>query len=453
MLQAGDRTAGTLGFGGGGADGPPPRPGGGNQSDPVRALSGQGPGTLIAQQRGGTLLAYVSADTGKITQIGPASLGALTSLPVDGRTHAVRVDAKGYRALATRAPDGDVYITGLPTASVDATLVSLTGIELAVTGAGLVLVALAGGFLVRLTLRPLSRVAATAQRVTKLPLDRGDVPPTEMVPEGDTDSRTEVGQVGAALNSLLGHVGSALQVRHSSELRVRQFVADASHELRTPLASILGYAELSRRHEQSLPSDVSHALKRMQSEARRMKSRVEDLLLLARLDAGRPLQAAPVDLSMLVVDAVSDAHAAGPEHVWRLELPDEPVVVTGDAARLHQVIANLLSNARTHTPAGTIVTASVRTQPGTSAELAVLDDGPGVPTAALPTIFERFTRADTSRSRTAGSTGLGLAIVTAVVQSHGGTVEVTSRPGQTAFSVNLPLTPVEERPLQRRGQA
>ncbi len=184
-----------------------------------------------------------------------------------------------------------------------------------------------------------------------------------------------------------------------------------------------------------------------------MKSLVEDLLLLARLDTGRPLQAAPVDLSMLVVDAVSDAHAAGPEHVWRLELPDEPVVVTGDAVRLHQVIANLLSNARTHTPAGTIVTASVRTQPGTSAELAVLDDGPGVPTAALPTIFERFTRADTSRSRTAGSTGLGLAIVTAVVQSHGGTVEVTSRPGQTAFSVNLPLTPVEERPLQRRGQA
>lgn len=262
-----------------------------------------------------------------------------------------------------------------------------------------------------------------------------------------------MGQVGAALNSLLGHVGSALQVRHSSELRVRQFVADASHELRTPLASILGYAELSRRHEQSLPSDVSHALKRMQSEARRMKSLVEDLLLLARLDTGRPLQAAPVDLSMLVVDAVSDAHAAGPEHVWRLELPDEPVVVTGDAVRLHQVIANLLSNARTHTPAGTIVTASVRTQPGTSAELAVLDDGPGVPTAALPTIFERFTRADTSRSRTAGSTGLGLAIVTAVVQSHGGTVEVTSRPGQTAFSVNLPLAPVEERPLQRRGQA
>ena len=146
-----------------------------------------------------------------------------------------------------------------------------------------------------------------------------------------------------------------------------------------------------------------------------------------------------MDLSLLLVDAIGDAHAAGPDHGWRLDLPEEPVVVTGDAARLHQVLANLLSNARTHTPPGTTVTARVSARSDGVAVLAVLDDGPGVPAAILPTIFERFARADTSRSRAAGSTGLGLAIVTAVVHSHGGTVEVTSRPGETAFLVHLPL--------------
>jgi len=314
----------------------------------------------------------------------------------------------------------------------------LTVVELAVTGIGLLLAALAAAVLVRLTLRPLSRIAATARRVSELPLDRGEVALAERVPDADTDPGTEVGQVGAALNSLLGHVGNALRARQASESKVRQFVADASHELRTPLAAIRGYAELSRRSQQPLPPDVAHALGRVESEAVRMTSLVEDLLLLARLDAGRPLEAEPVDLSRLLVDAVGDAQAAGRDHVWRLDLPDEPVVVTGDHARLHQVVANLLSNARTHTPAGTTVTARVCSTGG-CAVLAVLDDGPGVPPAVLPTVFERFARADTSRSRTAGSTGLGLAIVSAVVHAHGGSVEVTSEPGQTAFVVQLPL--------------
>ena len=195
-------------------------------------------------------------------------------------------------------------------------------------------------------------MAATATRVAELPLDRGEVALAERVPDADTDPRTEVGQVGAALNRMLDHVGNALEARHASETQVRQFVADASHELRTPLAAIRGYAELSRRSREPVPDEVAHVLRRVESEAQRMTALVEDLLLLARLDAGRPLAHDPVDLTMLVVDAVSDAHAAGPGHDWQLDLPDEPVVVTGDGARLHQVLANLLANARTHTPAG-----------------------------------------------------------------------------------------------------
>ena len=173
------------------------------------------------------------------------------------------------------------------------------------------------------------------------------------VPDADTDPRTEVGQVGAALNRMLGHVADALAARQASETRVRQFVADASHELRTPLAAIRGYAELARRGRDAVPPDVAHALRRVESESARMTTLVDDLLLLARLDSGRPLAAEPVDLTALVVDAVSDAHVAGPDHRWQLDLPDERVTVPGDAARLHQVLANLLANARVHTPPGT----------------------------------------------------------------------------------------------------
>jgi len=412
LVQAGGRTAGSQGFGPGGPDGAADRgPGGTSHREPglVDALSMQGPGTLVGRRHDGAFSAYRNTDSGQTSPVTATDLGAVAALPVDGRPHALRVDGRSYRALATRSPDDDVFVTALPAAGVDATVLRLTVVELAVTGIGLLLAALAAAVLVRLTLRPLSRIAATARRVSELPL-----------------------------NSLLGHVGNALRARQASESKVRQFVADASHELRTPLAAIRGYAELSRRSQQPLPPDVAHALGRVESEAVRMTSLVEDLLLLARLDAGRPLEAEPVDLSRLLVDAVGDAQAAGRDHVWRLNLPDEPVVVTGDHARLHQVVANLLSNARTHTPAGTTVTARVCSTGG-CAVLAVLDDGPGVPPAVLPTVFERFARADTSRSRTAGSTGLGLAIVSAVVHAHGGSVEVTSEPGQTAFVVQLPL--------------
>jgi two-component system OmpR family sensor kinase len=237
---------------------------------------------------------------------------------------------------------------------------------------------------------------------------------------------------------LLGHVDQALKARHDSETRVRQFVADASHELRTPLAAIRGYAELTRRTTAELPPEVTHAMGRVESEAVRMTSLVEDLLLLARLDAGRPLESKDVDLSRLVLDVVGDARIAGPDHSWKLALPQDPVVVPGDVQRLHQVIGNLLSNARAHTPPGTTVTTGLSVHNG-QVDLTVTDDGPGVPEGLE--VFERFARGDSSRSRAAGSTGLGLSIVSAVVGAHDGDVSVTSEPGHTTFTVSLKTSP------------
>jgi two-component system OmpR family sensor kinase len=245
---------------------------------------------------------------------------------------------------------------------------------------------------------------------------------------------------------MLGHVEAALARRHASEARLRGFAADASHELRTPLAAIRGYAELARRYQGKLPDDVAHALARVEAESARMSGLVDDLLLLARLDAGRPLADNPVDLTRLALDAASDARAAASDHRFRLDLPGEPVMVRGDEHRLRQVLANLVSNAARHTPPGTTVTIALSQRdgpaaaaPGGSAVLSVTDDGPGIPDGLQPELFERFVRGDSSRSRAAGSTGLGLAIVDAVVAAHQGHVEVTSRPGRTVFTITLPL--------------
>ncbi|MFF3722809.1 sensor histidine kinase [Streptomyces erythrochromogenes] len=342
-----------------------------------------------------------------------------------------------YRVLAS--PDRAVVLA-YPLSEVDSTVRTLVGVEVCVTLAGLIAASLAGQALVGVALRPLRRVAATATRVSELPLHKGEPALHERVPDAEADPRTEVGQVGAAINRMLGHVSSALTARQQSEMRVRQFVADASHELRTPLASIRGYAELTRRGREEPGPDTRHALGRIESEATRMTGLVEDLLLLARLDAGRPLSAADTetDLAPLVIDAVSDARAAGPDHHWRLNLPEEPASVRADAARIQQVLVNLLANARTHTPPGTTVNAHVSRE--TSAvRLRIEDDGPGIAPELLPRVFERFARGDASRSRAAGSTGLGLAIVQAVVTAHGGSVGVQSEPGRTRFEVVLPL--------------
>jgi two-component system OmpR family sensor kinase len=334
-------------------------------------------------------------------------------------------------------------LIGVPLGDSENLVGKLIAVEAVVTVGGLIVAGFLSFALIRISLRPLDRVAATAVRISRLPLDRGEVGELIRVPEADTDPRTEAGTVGASLNRLIEHVSGALAARHASETRVRQFVADASHELRTPLASIAGYAELTRRGRETVPPDTAYALSRVESEAARMTRLVEDLLLLARLDAGRPLEREPLDLSPLVMDAVRDAHAANPGHRWKVDLPDDPVTVIGDGHRLHQVLVNLLANAGKHTPAGTEVTASVATR-GDCCELRITDDGPGIPEALLPTVFERFARGDSSRSRAVGSTGLGLAIVAAVTASHGGEVSVQSEPGRTVFAVRLPRSTSDE---------
>jgi two-component system OmpR family sensor kinase len=248
-----------------------------------------------------------------------------------------------------------------------------------------------------------------------------------------------VGMLGAAFNRMLGHVESALSRRHASEARLRTFAADASHELRTPLAAIRGYAQLARMHADELPDEVRRALDRVDAESARMSGLVEDLLLLARLDAGRPLERQPVDLTRLAIDATSDARVAAPGHRWQLDLPAEPVSVTGDEPRLRQVLANLLSNAAKHTPAGTTVTVALADSSASrEAVLSVTDDGPGIPAPLQSRLFERFVRGTPTRSPSGNSTGLGLAIVDAVAAAHGGRVTVASTPGQTRFTVTLP---------------
>jgi two-component system OmpR family sensor kinase len=369
-----------------------------------------------------------------------AQQSALTSVPADFATHTVTLPGLGdYMVLGQVLQDGQQLYIGVPLGSVESTVNELVAIEAVITVLGVIGAALLTAAVIRLSLRPLDRVAATAARISRLPLDQGEVAELVRVPEADTDARTEAGQVGASLNRLIDHVAAALTARHASETRVRQFVADASHELRTPLASIGGYAELTRRGRDVVPPDTAYALSRIESEAGRMTRLVEDLLLLARLDAGRPLEQRQLDVSPLVVDAVRDAHAAVPDHRWTVELPDQPVLVDGDPHRLHQVLVNLLANAGKHTPAGTTVTASVA-EAGGECVVRVADDGPGIPPELLATVFERFARGDQSRSRAAGSTGLGLAIVAAVVASHRGTVEVASTPGNTVFTVRLPAT-------------
>ncbi|WP_327728856.1 HAMP domain-containing histidine kinase [Streptomyces sp. NBC_00487] len=361
-------------------------------------------------------------------------------------THTVEITGLGeYRVQYVEGNRGNFYVA-LPTDSVTKTLNTLIAVELSVTGAGLVAAGIAGSVLVGVALRPLRKVASTATRVSELPLHTGEVTLNERVPASETDPHTEVGQVGAALNRMLDHIHGALHSRQESETRVRQFVADASHELRTPLASIRGYAELTRRGREEIGPDTRHALGRIESESGRMTMLVEDLLLLARLDAGRPLQFEQTDLIPLVVDTVSDARVAGRSHNWRLDLPDLPALVSADAARLQQVLVNLLANARTHTPPGTTVTARVQRR-GPWMCVDVEDDGQGIPEELLPHVFERFARGDSSRSRASGSTGLGLAIVQAVADAHGGAVTVDSVPGRTVFTVHLPALGRDVPPL------
>jgi len=394
------------------------------------------PGTLlIVDGPLGTTGAYnVNGQVRPLTslQLAPLSTGYTSTTTRD----VTLVGSGGYR-IAGLATDRYTLVLGLPRSGVEQTIGSLWTMIAALTVIGLVVLSVATILVVRAGMRPLRAVADTATRVSRMRLDSGDVTIGERVPV--THEQTEIGRVGAAMNTLLDHIDESLAARHRNEERMRQFVADASHELRTPLAAIRGYSELSLR-DPSLGDGTASALERIQAQSVRMTTLVEDLLLLARLDEGQELVFGSVDLGRLALETSSDARVAGPHHIWQVDVPDEPVLLAGDAPRLHQVVANLLANARAHTPAGTVVTVSVE-KDGRDAVLRVHDDGPGIDPSVQETLFERFARGDRSRARRTGGTGLGLAIAKAIIDAHGGSITVRSEPGDTVFELRLAARP------------
>ena len=406
--------------------------------DVVNRIVGPGNkvGTVLAAiDTSGHVSAVTLDDTAHARAITP---GSLSAFPVDGWGNGIRtvsIDNGDYRMNVVGKSATGTVLMGLPIGPIDR-VVGRIGLFLMVLIAGIVaLVVLAGRRNVDVALRPLERMKATALRISGLELAEGDTRLTERV-EVD-EPTTEVGQLGQAFNHMLDNVDDALDARRISEAKMRQFVADASHELRTPLTAIRGYSELTRRQNMAMSDDLRYALDRIESESVRMTALVEDLLLLARLDEGRELDLRPLDVSKLVKDAVADATVAGDDHKWSVK-GARGATVAADRDRLHQVFANLLANARTHTPTGTNVTVTVSVAGG-NVIVTVADNGPGIPEEIKDSLFERFARADTSRARTTGSTGLGLAIASGLVRAHHGTIEVESKPGNTRFVVTLPL--------------
>jgi two-component system OmpR family sensor kinase len=340
-----------------------------------------------------------------------------------------------FRVLVSPVARGSVVVA-IPATDVQRVLGRLVRVEL--LGALVLLAALSAGALatVRRGLAPLADMEVTAEAIAGGELERRVAP---------ADGRTEVGRLGRSLNVMLDRLAQAITARAASEARMRAFLADAAHELRTPLTSIRGYAELFRRGADRRPEDLATAMRRIEQESARMGVLVDDLLLLARSDEGRPLARDAVDLVALATDACADAAATAPDRSVSLDAP-APAVVTGDRDRLRQVVANLVGNALVHTPAGTPVDVGVRRVDGPAGarvELAVADRGPGLTPEEAARVFDRFWRADASRTRASGGAGLGLAVVDAVVRAHGGSVAVHQRLGGGAvFVVTLPESAV-----------
>jgi two-component system OmpR family sensor kinase len=343
----------------------------------------------------------------------------------------------GYRAAAYPLTGGSTLVVAIPLTEMSNTIRRFSFIAGAVTLVVLATMALLSLFTVRRGLRPLEQIENTAEAIAAGDLSRR---------VEETDPRTEVGRLGASLNVMLGRIEEAMDERRASEEALRRFLADASHELRTPLTSIRGYAELFRRGAADDPGDTALAMRRIEQEGERMGVLVEDLLFLARAGQGRPIAHEPVDLVHVAADAVHDAEAVDPSRTIELEAPGE-LSITGDEGRVRQVFANILSNALTHTPAGTPVAVRVRSADGW-AEIEVSDRGPGLTAYEAAHVFEPFYRADPARGRVGGGdrsdaeqgTGLGLAIVAAIAEAHGGSASVMTQPGEGAgFTVRLPL--------------
>ena len=331
--------------------------------------------------------------------------------------------------------NGDYVVFAIPIDDINSTLSELLLLEALI---GVVAVAGIGALallIIRIGLRPLARMGRVAEDIAKGDLSRRVEPATPA---------TEIGRLGLALNGMLTQIESAFAERTRSENRLRRFIADASHELRTPLTSVRGYAEMLRRGAEKSPEDSALARRRIEEESMRMSVMVDDMLVLARLGAGRPLESHPVDLQQIARDAVADALAVSPRRAITLN-STQPVVVNGDDTRLRQAFGNLVRNALVHTPQDTPIEVGVTTDDGV-ARVIVADHGPGLSRDDAARVFEPFYRADPSRSRDSGGVGLGLSIVAAVVSAHGGEVKVTDTPGGGAtFEVDLPVqTPAQK---------
>ncbi|OBB03931.1 two-component sensor histidine kinase [Mycobacteriaceae bacterium 1482268.1] len=410
----------------------------------LTAYTGQAAGNLIAVKIGDRVVQSAMFDDDGPHRAPDDAITALESLDQIGSqpTTVDLGDLGAYRIAGVDGGTGERLISAVSLRSAHEMIATKVKLVAAITLIAAALAAAGTVLLVRQALRPLRRVAATAARAADIPLAGEDHRITSWVQRSDSNPDHEVGIVGETLNRLLANVDSALAARAESDRRMRRFLTDASHELRTPLAAIQGYAELTRQDSACLPATTEYALARIESESRRMAALVDDMLLLSHLDEGRALDIERVDLVAMVADAVNDIAVTAPDHRFVVDLPEEPMWVDGDSAHLHQVVTNLLVNARNHTPPGVTVTTTLKKLPDSlteTAELIVVDDGPGIDSRLLPDLFGRFVRADKSRSRDMNSTGLGLAIVKSIVEAHGGFVGVESRPGHTEFRVRLTM--------------
>jgi two-component system, OmpR family, sensor kinase len=409
-----------------------PGPGGGIRSAPpgtfvqVRSLDGD---TVVATFSGATLPGGSVPAPDLADAVEPPSRSggaeAVRYFTVQGESGGAQ-----YRVRASIGEDDRaMLLVATSLHDVDSTLHRLLLIELVATALVLGAIAGLGLWIVRLGLRPLDAIGQTASDIAAGDLSRR----VERAEE-----RTEVGRLGLSLNAMLARIESSFRAQEASERKLRRFVADASHELRTPLSAVRAYAELYDRGAAERPDDLERSMRGISRESERMSLLVDDLLLLARLDDGRPLERLPVRLDEVVGEAVETAQTVDPDRP--IALRAEQAVVVGDRDRLRQIVDNLLANVRAHTPPGTPASVSVTRRNG-SAEIAVTDSGPGLDEEHLEHVFERFYRADPSRARTSGGVGLGLSIVAAVAEAHGGTVSASSRPGEgTTFSIALPLS-------------
>ena len=404
---------------------------------PVRPLGGVPTATSVTLlDLNGKVTGHLGGDLAQSNSASPfAGLNISKVLQYNGKPFTIQEagTAPDIRAIARLLPSGDgIVVVSVALDSVDRTLGELGWLYLLISLIVLVAIIIIANLIIRLSLRPLTQIEETAAAIAE-----GDF--SARLPE--QNPRTEVGRLTQSLNTMLGRIEEAFDARTQSESKLRRFVADASHELRTPLTAIRGFAELHRQGAVEGPEKTKELIGRIEKESIRMGSLVEDLLLLARLDQHRTIEREPVDLSLLAEEAVASAQAAGPDHPITLNSQGEEIFVLGDQLRIHQALANLLVNARTHTPAGTPITVTI-SQSDDETLLSVSDKGPGLSKEHQERIFERFYRADSSRSRTAGEgSGLGLSIVDAVMKALGGHVSVESKEGEgSTFTLHFPIS-------------